>query len=314
MNIDKVILENPKPVKRRVWISILLTFLGGGLPLIYCGKFKAGILLEIALFLTFIVLESLLAVFADIRYMIIMLLIGLVIFIALIIYNIRVTRDTNAALTPWRKNTIVLLVSIFIALTIANYLGSILTDRYTAEAYSIPTKGMEPTLIVEDFLYARKNVSLDDLRRGDIIIFKYPNDPTENYVKRLIAVPGDKIKIDDKQVYLNGTLLDEPYIEHVDNRILPFYNSGQGVLWGIGSRDNMPEIEVPQGNLFVLGDNRDNSADSRFWGYVPDSLLLGKANFIYLSWDSDSSRVRWDRIGMRLDEVVIEGGGHEEGE
>ena len=139
-------------------------------------------------------------------------------------------------------------------------------------------------------------------RRGDIIVFVFPEDPGKDFIKRVIAVPGDTVKIRDKVVFLNGEPLDETYVRYAD---------GSTVDGFVRSRDNMPKVTVPPGKYFVMGDNRDRSYDSRFWGFVDEDAIIGKALFIYFSvdWDVDlrwyevwryPEIVRWSRIGDEL--------------
>jgi signal peptidase I len=182
------------------------------------------------------------------------------------------------------------------------------------EAYKIPSGSMEKTLMVGDFLLANKFVygmrlpipytnirlpALADPKPGDIVIFKFPGDPRQNYIKRCIAVGGQKIKVVDKQVYVDGKLVPLPpngqYIDQTndyphseDTRWVPV-QGGNGYTEMIGNRDNMPEVTVPKGMLFMMGDNRDNSADSRFWGFLDRKLVQGKAMIIHWSWQSYDS-------------------------
>ncbi len=205
------------------------------------------------------------------------------------------------------------------------------------EAYKIPSGSMEQTLLVGDFLLANKFVygmrlpipfltdiklpALAEPKPGDIIIFKYPLDQRQNYIKRCIAVGGQKVKIVNKQVFVDGKPVPLPtHGQFMDStHVYPHFNDGQ---WGMGIRDNMPETEVPKGYLFMMGDNRDNSADSRFWGFLDRKLVMGKAMIIHWSWAPDENapqvsasnpfsypvniaynivhlpdRVRWGRIG-----------------
>ncbi|MEA3485610.1 MAG: signal peptidase I [Candidatus Aerophobetes bacterium] len=110
---------------------------------------------------------------------------------------------------------------------------------------------------------------LEDVKRGDVIIFKYPLNPRKNFVKRVIGLPGDKILIENKKVYINGKLLDEPYVVHSDS-----WNSGF-------PRDEYGPVKVPPRSLFAMGDNRDSSEDSRYWGFVPEDNLIGETFLIY---------------------------------
>lgn len=168
------------------------------------------------------------------------------------------------------------------------------------EAYKIPSGSMEDTLLVGDFLLANKFIygsrlpipfvemhlpSLRDPRPGDVIIFKYPLDPNVNYIKRCVAIEGQTVEIRNKQVYVDGEMVPLP--DHGkyeaggrDPGALPFGRN-------LGTRDNMAPVRVPQDSLFVMGDNRDRSSDSRFWGFVPRKYILGKAMIVHWSWRDD---------------------------
>lgn len=200
------------------------------------------------------------------------------------------------------------------------------------EAYKIPSGSMEDTLLVGDFLLANKfiygmkipipftNIKLPPLqypKPGDIIIFKYPLDQKLNYIKRCIAIGGQTVEIVDKKVLIDGEPFELPLDgKFTDNRLIPYHKNIRG-----GSRDNMPAITVPEGYLFVMGDNRDNSADSRYWGLLDQRLVVGRALLIHWSWAPDENspkiggffsiaewigyniwhfpqRVRWDRLSQ----------------
>jgi signal peptidase I len=125
-------------------------------------------------------------------------------------------------------------------------------------------------------------------KRGDIIVFKYPDDPDRDFIKRVIGVEGDIIESKDKTVFVNGKPLKEPYAQHTDNSLR---------IGGIEPRDNFGPYLVPKDKLFVMGDNRDQSYDSRYWGYVDMKGVRGKAFIIYWSWDSIEKFPRFGRIG-----------------
>lgn len=164
------------------------------------------------------------------------------------------------------------------------------TKANILQAYKVPAGSMIPTLMIGDCFLADKSVKdVDDVKRGDIVVFAYPDDPRKDYVKRVIGLPGDVIEIRSKQVFINGIQYEEAYTTYADEHTLPE---------SIAARDNMKPINIPENALFVMGDNRDLSNDSRFWGFVPESHLKGRASVIYWSWDRKNSKVRWDRIGM----------------
>jgi len=176
-----------------------------------------------------------------------------------------------------------------------------------AQAYQIPTGSMENTLLVGDYLFINKMLygseidiglgghrlvyyRLPAFRRpaqGDIIVFRYPENPRQDFIKRCVAVGGQTVEVRDKVLYVDGVRQVEPYVVHIDPRVLPR---------SISQRDNFGPFKVPEGDLFMMGDNRDNSHDSRFWGPLPISLVKGKAAVRYFSWDGDHHAVRFNRM------------------
>ena len=175
------------------------------------------------------------------------------------------------------------------------------------QAFRIPTGSMEDTLLVGDFLFVNKLVYGSEIdiglaghrlvyyrfpairqpHRGDVIVFRYPDDPSRDFIKRCVAVEGQTIEIKNKSLYVNDTLQREPYVKHSDERILPRE---------ISARDNFGPFVVPKGHIFMMGDNRDNSHDSRFWGPLPLSLVKGKAMILYWSWEAERSMPRFNRL------------------
>lgn len=167
-----------------------------------------------------------------------------------------------------------------------------LLRTFVVQAFKIPSGAMEPTLLVGDHILVDKLPKTEDqIERGDIIVFPFPQDPRKDFIKRVVGLPGELIEIRDKVVYVNKSKLQEDYTIHTDKNIIPA---------GVRPRDNLGPIRVPQNSLFVLGDNRDASFDSRFWGFIDLSKVKGKAIRIYWSWDKENSQVRWDRIGQTI--------------
>jgi len=165
------------------------------------------------------------------------------------------------------------------------------------QAYKIPSGSMIPTLLIGDHLIANKFIygpqipfinkrlfNLAKPRRGDIVIFPSPEDPGKDLIKRVVAAEGDMIEERDKQIFINGKPTDELYAQHTDTSLLD-------------PRDNFRPYLVPKGKLFVMGDNRDQSYDSRFWGCVDTKDIKGKAFILYWSWDSERHLPRLNRIG-----------------
>lgn len=141
-------------------------------------------------------------------------------------------------------------------------------------SWRIPSAAMQPTLEIGDFCFS-SGLSAGH-RTGDVIVFRYPLDRTVSFVKRVIATPGQSVEIRDKVVFVDGARLDEPYVQHIDRQILPDSDASP-----MKTRDTLPPFRVPPGMLFVLGDNRDNSSDSRFWGFVPVDDVYGRVTKIY---------------------------------
>lgn len=194
-----------------------------------------------------------------------------------------------------RENIEAILVAIVLAMFIRTFV---------VQAFKIPSGSMKETLqigdhiLVNKFIYGVKLPFVDktiipikEPKRGDIVVFKFPLDPDKDFIKRVIGVAGDVIKIRNKKLYVNGELQNHPFAMYTDPHIF------QGKLQ---PRDNLGPITVPPDSLFVMGDNRDNSHDSRFWGFVNLTAVKGKAFIIYWSWNSEDFGVRWGRIGDLL--------------
>ncbi len=189
--------------------------------------------------------------------------------------------------------------AIIIALLLALFIRT-----FVVQAFKIPSGSMEPTLLIGDhllvskFIYGVRNpfngevwVEISRPRRYDVVVFKYPRNPSQDYIKRVIGLPGETVEIHDKQVYIDGTPLVDPKAVFLDDEILPADRQ---------PRDNFGPVRVGDDELFVMGDNRDNSHDGRFWGMVETTAVKGKAFVLYWSWDRDNHRVRWSRLGLGI--------------
>lgn len=160
---------------------------------------------------------------------------------------------------------------------------AVIIRMFIVEAFKIPSGSMIPTLLVGDHLLVNKFIyRFTTPQRGDVIVFKYPDDPSRNFIKRIRAVGGDTVEVREKVLYINGEAQTEPFIQHIDPQIMPAQYS---------PRDNFGPITVPQGAYFMMGDNRDSSLDSRFWEhkFVARKAIVGKAFIIYWSWKHDEN-------------------------
>jgi len=189
--------------------------------------------------------------------------------------------------------------AIIIALLLAFFIRT-----FVVQAFKIPSSSMEPTLLIGDhllvnkFTYGVKNpltgatwIAVGTPQRRDIIVFEYPLNPSQDFIKRVIGVAGDRIEVIDKKVFVNGEPFEVPSAVYRDGRIFPS---------DMSTRDNFGPVVVPADSLFVMGDNRDNSHDSRFWKFVDLRAVKGKAFVLYWSWNSDDFNVRWHRIGQLI--------------
>ena len=206
---------------------------------------------------------------------------------------------------PWyREWSEALIVAVILALIIRTFIF---------QAFKIPSGSMLDTLLIGDHLLVNKFIygthlpfsderylALRHPQRGDIIVFEFPGDADKSYfekrdfIKRVIGLPGDKVQVRNKQVFVNDELFAVPEEVHKDSQTLPAVAS---------PRDNTGPILVPDGQYFVMGDNRDFSYDSRFWGFVPEEKIKGLAYVKYWSWDSQADllhKIRWDRIGRLI--------------
>ena len=186
---------------------------------------------------------------------------------------------------------------------------------YCFQAFKIPTGSMEENLLVGDHILVNKFIygpamspvgrwlmPSREVRRGDVVVFKYPDDPARDFIKRCIGLPGDEIEIVDKVIFINGQRLeDQGYTFHTDPHIYP---RSQFLHESYRVRDNFGPLVVPPEHYFFVGDNRDNSNDSRFWGPVPANYIKGRAFLIYWSFDSDSESVEWPGYRGKLEQLT----------
>lgn len=200
----------------------------------------------------------------------------------------------------------------------------LLLRTFVAEPYRIPSGSDEPTLLVGDFIVANKFayglrlpvlhdkiLSIGEPKTGDIILFRWPVDPSRNLIKRVIGMPGDRIDYVNKVLFVNGQQAAQQFVANSTDvepgqtyAVSQMKETLQGIKHDIFLRSDVPaqdfSIVVPPGQYFVMGDNRDNSNDSRFWGFVPEGNLVGKAYAIMFSWDAQNHGVRWERVGTRI--------------
>jgi len=183
--------------------------------------------------------------------------------------------------------------SIVIAVVLALFVRT-----FIVQAFKIPTGSMENNLLIGDHLLVNKCiygpaatgleraiVPIKDVRRGDVVVFKYPEEPERDFIKRVIGLPGETLEVREKRVYINGNRLEEPYVHYLEPPATP---SPGSETTSFDLRERYGPVTIPAGHYFMMGDNRDNSQDSRYWGFLPRDFIKGKALVIYWSYESET--------------------------
>jgi len=181
---------------------------------------------------------------------------------------------------------------------------------WVVQAFKIPTGSMENNLLIGDHLLVNKFVfgpepiapirailPQREIRRGDIVVFKYPDEPERDFIKRVIGLPGETIELRNKKVYVNGRPLDEPYVHFLEA------SHGASEVTSFDVRERYGPVQVPASQFFVMGDNRDNSQDSRYWGFLPAHYIKGKALMIYWSYESGRDDYLESGVGASIRRV-----------
>jgi signal peptidase I len=270
-----------KGKKRIPVIAAILSFLTPGLGQLYNGQILKGICFFLTLFLIPIIL-SLAGLQFQFYGLVVILLFSICIWLFIIgeaFFSAK--RKKEAVLKKYNKWYVYLLIILFMLGTYiipTDFIANIANETLRFSAYKMPTGSMEPTLSIGDYLIADfKYFKKNELQRGDLVISQYPKDPTKVFIKRVIALEGEKIEIKDKQVYINDEVIPESYKK-----------VHKGVNYD-AIRDNFGPVLVPSDHCFVLGDNRDNSTDSRDWGFLPIKNIKGKPLYIY--WAKNKKRI-----------------------
>jgi signal peptidase I len=208
--------------------------------------------------------------------------------------------------TPFKKSTVrEYFESVVIAVILALFIRT-----FVVQAFKIPTGSMENNLLIGDHLLVNKFIvgptasSLEravlpirDIRRGDVVVFKYPEEPSRDFIKRVIGLPGETLELRDKKVSIDGHALDEPYVHFLEP---PGTNSEFREVTSYDVRERYGPVTIPPNQYFVMGDNRDNSQDSRYWGFLPRDYIKGKALVIYWSYDGGQEDYHEESTGEAL--------------
>jgi signal peptidase I len=280
---------NNKP--RKWWVAGLLSLLEPGLGQIYNGQARKGLIfLVLSLFLLPVIVLCINS--SKILYFLIAFALLITAYYTIAIGDaIYTARKFNTEYNLKKYNKLIAYLGIIVLVLIVNTAVTGYFKNNYVQAYKIPAGSNEPTLLIGDHILTDRRVAARNPKRGALIIFEFPGDPKRDFVKRAVAIGGDTVEIRDKVLLINNEPIEETYIIHNDTTI---FSATQN------PRDNLGPITVPENACFVLGDNRDQSYDSRFWGFLEKTKIKGTVKNIYWSWDQQNTSVRWNRIGLKV--------------
>lgn len=276
---------------RKWWVAGLLSFIQPGLGHVYNGQLRKAIaiyvlpLLIIPWFILCLntnMIKITLAIFVIVAF---------TYYLFVITDAIRTAKKRSTEYCPHKFNNVIVYIGLFLSVVILSDIVSTGLKSHLIQAFKIPASSMIPTALVGDHILVDRREAARNPKKGDLIVFIYPQDESKDFIKRVVAVAGETVEIRNKFLFINDRLVKEPYVIHRDPYIISNKNN---------PRDNFGPVIVPPESYFVLGDNRDQSFDSRFWGFVKKSKIKGTVKSIYWSWDSRTHTVRWDRIGKDL--------------
>ncbi len=281
--------NNSKP--RRAWIAGIANF-APPLGHFYVGKPLRGVVLAVVM--TIVSICSLLITLRPagritIVLMVLLLLIGYVVPIA--DAAILARRESKEYIPKWSNRWYMYLLVVGLVVLLGNTIKPVLRV-YLVQAYKLPSASMTPTLLIGDHILADKTAyNFHPPERFDIVVFEFPEDPNKTFVFRVIGLPGETIEIRHKRVFINGTELSEPHA----------YFSEANNDDNVSKQESFGPLAIPEQRYFVLGDNRNRSYDSRFWGPVSRDKIYGLVHLVYFSWDYENTIVRWNRIGKLVE-------------
>ncbi len=305
-NLDNV-QSVSSPGHRKAWFASFLSAFVPGIGQFYNRQIFKGI--------AFITAMIVIAIFEG-EYIVLLTIVGLILYVLGIKDAFDSAEKLNHSERRFFQQNKIIVIFMLIMFTLDSIPVSKIIKDNVAEAFQIPAGPMYPTLKVGDHLLtAKSGPFFTTLHRGDVVVFPYPEDPKKDFIKRVIGLGGDKIQIIKGELYINDLLVPSKKLDIQEEAVLSSSNTYfHPVVFEEQIEDVTYQVQylhdksmtnggpwiVPQGAIFVLGDNRDNSQDSRFWGFVETNTIKGKALKLYWSWDSEAKRVRWERIGTTI--------------
>ncbi|MCX5847945.1 MAG: signal peptidase I [Deltaproteobacteria bacterium] len=281
-------MEN-KP--RDVWAAGLLSLIQPGLGQVYNGELKKAFLIYALPF--FIIPAKIICLYSNyIKFFLVAyVIICMAFYIYVFIDAVKTAKKFSVEYHLKKYNKTIFYIGIATLVAILSFTVSTVVKFNIIKAYKIPSTTMEPTILKGDHILVDRTQSAKNPQKNDVIVFKYFNNPSKDLVKRVVAIGGETVEIRNKQLIINGNPVKESYVTYHDAVIYPASQQ---------PRDNFGPIVIPADFYFVLGDNRDESLDSRFFGPVEKTKIQGTVKFIYWSWYKEKQVVRWDRIGLKV--------------
>ena len=298
-------MPNPDISPRRPLLAMTLSVMLPGLGQLYNGQLNKGIFLFLMFVFISIPYVALVALTLPAQWLMPLLILSLILTLGLYLFGIWDARQVARHSTDyrphqWQQPAIYVSLVLFAYISVIGSSTSYIRE-HLVESFRIPSNSMQPNVLKGDFLFADKQVNCPGckhrIKRGDIAIFVYPNDRTLYYIKRVIGLPGDKIRIQGRTILINNQSITlDRQADFVTER---GDNGTYQAFWPAGDQTLHKSFTVPPGKVFVLGDNRDQSVDSRSFGSVPLMDVIGRATQVWFSYDSNKG-TRWERLGKTL--------------
>lgn len=273
---------------RKWWLAGLMSLVMPGLGQIYNGQLNKGIFFILLGYCYIPLIYFIVFYKLSVVTLILFWIIAVFYYFFVVGDSIVIAKKNSAEYHLKGYNKILAYIAVVIILGCTSHFYREYIKSNVMEAFKFPSGSMMPTLLVGDHLIADRSSQARNPKHGEVVVFINPHDAEKNFLKRVVAIAGDTVELRNAVLYINGNAVNEPYIRKIDS------NSR------LGSSVNFGPVVVPADSYFVLGDNRDNSQDSRHFGFVSHDKIKGTARSIYWSWDAANASVRWKRIGMSI--------------
>lgn len=276
---------------RKLWMAGILSIIQPGLGHVYNGEIRKSLIIYLLPFLLLPLLIFGLYTRFAIYYLALFTLLIIVYYVLVIFDAVRIAKIFSTIYPLKKYNNIIIYIGILILAVSIRVSVQGFIKNSIIRTYKLSAVSMEPTLLAGDYILVDLREGAKNPKKKDLVIFEYPKDPSKDFVKRVVAVSGDTVEIKDKQLIVNGNIIKEEYVVYTDVTTYPTITY---------PRDQFGPVTVPANSYFVMGDNRDHSLDSRFFGFVSKNMIKGTLKSIYWSYDRKTSSIRWNRIGKKI--------------